>query len=1244
MRAFASFGLAAFLVVFALVGRPVGVEASQQILTYEEYIDLAAQLAPKVNLFRAIWAQDPDAKIFAGTSRDFLYWILRQFRGVYQREDALRIRDELLSRETIDVRDFVFGESDVDVLSWNVLNIDPADFNIQKVDSIRADRLDPRTSFGKNEVDQGYVPAEKIVIGREGIVTYPQFGNGAREIFEGRLTVHFSPPEVFNETHYAQLKINHPILLALRFIRLLAADEYNRFGSGVPRRKMDELMDPDTEKLIRDIIEKCLDGRELEPYLKNKQFVRWINSPIRRTFRSYSNVTLANDLMKHFRVHELPSRYSQVKFVNNYLFARNYNWGEVAENMERFKVNEDEFFSKPEEVFEGLKGYHGAGSEDAFQGIVMQGVLPSIGGSGGLGTYFVNKDKIAFAIAWKNSGKERVVELTFDGNSRLVDINRGEGRRVFREFLNSGLVEGGKDPHDQFTDAFGIDILEYVYSTRAFVVKNSEVIVGINGAFRTLWTYGRARDFAREVKSIEEYKTLVLGLRESRLSRTEKASIYKEVPLRFTLKELNHLFAEMDAATASALFDRVSEEKEILPLLRLAREKYGSETIELLTQLKESALKTENMSPSVYLELFKSLDDPEEITLLTPLLLQRIDDPNTMQELVRRLATPDARHQAVLLGMATAFSANTSIPWANAHVDLYLKNGLNSLPPAARLFTAMLYVLSGFNWMEAQSALSDAYQQLEFQTRKGQLLSIGNSVEKEVLELHRLKDRTQLAVLEILRAATKFVVVAGLSPNKELYDRIFVLWTSLGMSSKESTECLAKMQLPWILGLAPKDQTNLLRDYLELIATVFDGEIPTEFKENLEWIKEHVPEAFLLAYENPKVRGRLIHLREIMDLKTVHATELGRVLKGTSSPVVELIVIQKMAASSHELNEATKTLSQILKSAQVVTKKKEQKIRLRGKEGMNGEEFLFIVNRIFSEMARQSEISKEVADAIHSLPRLPEAFEELDINVDIEAHKALVLLKQAGVSRSEVVKLFEKQVLDIRRSRIQRASSARAVRLFDDSGEMSRRVAEKLKQDYRKRHGYLFFRGKYDARDFLTERNNENLHLFRHLGFCDEDMKEFLFKAFTEPALGVMAPSQAAAVILEMKIADPKFLPVLNRVLGKTAAKNMELYFKSLVHLFPRASVDILEAVYVGKFVHDVFQSYLRTLVAAEVAGLDVVAGLRVARLEKKVPIRKQVVVEGLYLDDWVASQAQRIQSERNSSCDSLLQGQVTPE
>src|SRR5205807_107434 len=113
---------------------------------------------------------------------------------------------ELRRRPFIQVRDFIVGESDVDILSdRGHLGLDASDYGIKKVDSINAERLDPITEAGKSEREQGHIPVEKIVLGRTGIESSPLFGDGAKEIFTGKLTVHFAPRAQFDNTQYAKL-------------------------------------------------------------------------------------------------------------------------------------------------------------------------------------------------------------------------------------------------------------------------------------------------------------------------------------------------------------------------------------------------------------------------------------------------------------------------------------------------------------------------------------------------------------------------------------------------------------------------------------------------------------------------------------------------------------------------------------------------------------------------------------------------------------------------------------------------------------------------------------------------------------------------------------------------------------------------------------------------------------------------------------------------------------------------------
>src|SRR5690349_11911861 len=86
--------------------------------------------------------------------------------------------------------------------------------------------------MGETEINQGFLPAEKIRLSSNGIVEKPAFGQGAREIFSGNLTAHFADPKAFAKTFYAKNGQNHQVLLALRYLRLLAMDYFHTHGQG----------------------------------------------------------------------------------------------------------------------------------------------------------------------------------------------------------------------------------------------------------------------------------------------------------------------------------------------------------------------------------------------------------------------------------------------------------------------------------------------------------------------------------------------------------------------------------------------------------------------------------------------------------------------------------------------------------------------------------------------------------------------------------------------------------------------------------------------------------------------------------------------------------------------------------------------------------------------------------------------------------------------------------------------------
>jgi len=483
-------------------------------LTEQELRSLARELAPKVNLFAAVWAIDPEAEFYAGTTRDFTYWILKQIRGAKNKTELSEKIKVLKSREVIDIREIVGGESDIDVMtkSTNTLaDMRGIDWGVKKLDLIDFERTNKDSMMGRSEVDQGFIPVEKLRLSKSAGLNLPDhFGNGVDELLSGRLSIHFSDPTVFWRTHYALEETNHPVLLAIRYIRILAQDYFNRYGQSYPNLK--ELLNtvsPEVQKQIESLFHSALADEKFQGFIKNGQGNKWLNASLLKSFRSYTNPTAAYLLLKHFKFDEVVAAYSDlISPINQFLFLEHRDWNAIRKKYKDYAVLEFELLTPVRERFPDFKIYHGAGSLSMFRGILFQGVLPSEGGSAGAGLYGVSKENIQFAIDWSRAKSKRedlVVELTLDPRARIMNISSGKGLELYTRWLAHRPVrQAPDDPHSDFAREFGIDILEYPYSPQAFVVKNSGVIRSTQG-------------HQLRLKSLHEIVTEAKALNESKL-------------------------------------------------------------------------------------------------------------------------------------------------------------------------------------------------------------------------------------------------------------------------------------------------------------------------------------------------------------------------------------------------------------------------------------------------------------------------------------------------------------------------------------------------------------------------------------------------------------------------------------------------------------------------------------------------------------------------------------------------------
>ncbi|MES2964983.1 MAG: hypothetical protein V4760_13950, partial [Bdellovibrionota bacterium] len=493
-------------------------------ISYSDFLALATELAPKVNLFADVWSSDPNAEFFGGTSRDYLYWLKGKLRAAAASGSVENGIAHLRAQRVIDVREFILFESDIDVITTKNTNVSADRYGVKKIDSISADRLDPRTAAGQNELHQGFIPAEKIRLGRRGIVVTPAFGDGAREIYDSKPTLHFASKEEFAQTAFAKAKINHPILLALRYIRLLAVDEFQNHGSRYPdAKRMFSNIDPTSERSVREVVKTALTSGELSQFLAQPQFKKWINQAIQKTYRSYTNPTAADLLMKHFGADGLPRRYEGLEPTNQYLFTKHREPLTIESSFGEYGTSPAEVLQPVRRFFPDGKYYHGTRTETAFRSIVFQGTLPSNGGTAGDGLYGVAASNLDFARNWAGDSK-RVVALDLDPRSRIIDIVAGPGAALYSEFLrrNPGAT------HSDFAEKFGLDIIRYPYESEAFVMKNGGVIRGAQGLERKLMKFEDLFKEAKKLSGPESFTKLLYLIHDNGLNKLERDLLLSE--------------------------------------------------------------------------------------------------------------------------------------------------------------------------------------------------------------------------------------------------------------------------------------------------------------------------------------------------------------------------------------------------------------------------------------------------------------------------------------------------------------------------------------------------------------------------------------------------------------------------------------------------------------------------------------------------------------------------------------------
>ena len=519
-------------------------------VTLDEFKALSAELAPKVNMFRDVWAIDPKAEFFGGTSRDYLYWLKGHLMRARSPLELQATMERLRETPVIDVKEFIQYESDVDLISSKDLGeLSAAKYGIKKIDLIQDGRFDPKTPAGRTEVDQGFIPAEKIRLGVRGPVSDESFGDGVKEIYETKLTVRFAEESKFWTTHYARMGQNHPILLALRYLRLVAMDHFNSEGRGVPDdESLLSRIDSPTRKILASVVAAALKDPRLRQMLREPKFAARLNGTIRKGFRSYTSPDATMRLYREFGADRLPVEYNAIDAINQYLFAVHRDSGKIRANFKKYRLKPAELFVPAEELVVDGKLYHGTVTEEAFRSILFQGILPSADGNAGSGLYAVPSTHKEFAERWRRH-PELVVEFDIDPRATIVDIRSGLGAEAFMSYVRTA-AQSGLDRHSAFAEAFGIDILVYPYGdTVAVVVKNGNALKNANGYKRKLMRLGDLREYlstrASELKLSDVVSLLEInGLKESEIESILKEPWVKPLYVPYETFTLDHLLKE----------------------------------------------------------------------------------------------------------------------------------------------------------------------------------------------------------------------------------------------------------------------------------------------------------------------------------------------------------------------------------------------------------------------------------------------------------------------------------------------------------------------------------------------------------------------------------------------------------------------------------------------------------------------------------------------------------------------------
>lgn len=504
----------------ALVAAVAGAgEPWQRHVDKTRFKQIAVRLAPRVDLFQAIWEADGTAQIYGGTARDYFWWLRRELAKC---KTAACVDDFVRRTEdgVVDAREFLLGDADVDVLGTEAAKLTSFDrAHFTRIDVADRRRFDAAEKLSADERKQGALPTEKLRLGKDGLGESDGFAGGAGEIYDASPTLMLT--QAIRETDGFRQYENHPLLLALRWVRQAGVAYAHRFGTNrVDDVQLAQTTDPDSLEKATEVA-AALDAapEELEPFLANPRFLHRLNRARARLFQGFTNAEAARHLYEIVGLdHALLPFADRLDPFFTVTFRK--DWSASTIEAHRTRLGDARaalgtlgaYFAKSAmPVVDGavpaageVHLFHGTWTAATYRNIATHGILPSEQGLAGMGVYAVDPRSAVYAKQWREpAGNGYALRLCVKADATFLDLTSGEGKRLLEAFraLRAELGPPWSDGYeeDALANYLGVDVLKYPYNeASAYVVKNGAAVLRTEPWSHRLRSLAELRQAARE--------------------------------------------------------------------------------------------------------------------------------------------------------------------------------------------------------------------------------------------------------------------------------------------------------------------------------------------------------------------------------------------------------------------------------------------------------------------------------------------------------------------------------------------------------------------------------------------------------------------------------------------------------------------------------------------------------------------------------------------------------------------------